>query len=377
MFKALFLILSFGLLFNSNNDKENLGNKTVIRNKTKKEKVNIIAVGDNLIHNSVLKSGKINDSTYNFNRLFDVMRNDFQEADIAVINQETILGGSFMPYDGYPNFNSPNELGDAMVKAGFDVVLQASNHTLDVGVKGVTNCIDYWRKQKGITYLGINESEKEKTNVKIIKKNGIKIALLNYTYGLNGHILPEDKSYLVNLIDTTLIIKHLQKAEELADFTIVFPHWGEEYVYKPNKSQKELAKLMTEHGADLIIGTHPHVLQPIEWIETDNGNKALCYYSLGNYTSGQKATPRVLGGMAKLTISKKDGSICIEKAEIVPTITHYEWINGTSLHQTYKLSDYTEELEKRHSLNHYDSTFSIKTIQNLVNDIIGEWIVNQ
>ena len=377
MFKALFLILSFGLLFNSNNDKENLGNKTVIRNKTKKEKVNIIAVGDNLIHNSVLKSGKINDSTYNFNRLFDVMRNDFQEADIAVINQETILGGSFMPYDGYPNFNSPNELGDAMVKAGFDVVLQASNHTLDVGVKGVTNCIDYWRKQKGITYLGINESEKEKANVKIIKKNGIKIALLNYTYGLNGHILPKDKSYLVNLIDTTLIIKHLQKAEELADFTIVFPHWGEEYVYKPNKSQKELAKLMTEHGADLIIGTHPHVLQPIEWIETANGNKALCYYSLGNYTSGQKATPRVLGGMAKLTISKKDGSICIEKAEIVPTITHYEWVNGTSLHQTYKLSDYTEELEKRHSLNHYDSTFSIKTIQNLVNDIIGEWIVNQ
>ncbi|MBO5853400.1 MAG: CapA family protein, partial [Bacteroidales bacterium] len=298
-------------------------------------------------------------------------------ADIAVINQETILGGSFVPYDGYPNFNSPNELGDAMVKAGFDVILQASNHTLDVGVKGITNCIDYWKKQKGITYLGINESEKEKANVKIIKKNGIKIALLNYTYGLNGHILPEDKSYLVNLIDTTLIIKHLQKAEELADFTIVFPHWGEEYVYKPNKSQKELAKLMTEHGADLIIGTHPHVLQPIEWIETDNGNKALCYYSLGNYTSGQKATPRILGGMAKLTISKKDGSICIEKAEIVPTITHYEWVNGTSLHQTYKLSDYTEELEKRHSLNHYDSTFSIKTIQNLVNDIIGEWIVNQ
>ena len=377
MFKAFFLILSCGLLFNSNNDKENLGNKIVIRNKTKKEKVNIIAVGDNLIHNSVLKSGKINDSTYNFNRLFDVMKNDFQEADIAVINQETILGGSFKPYDGYPNFNSPNELGDAMVKAGFDVILQASNHTLDVGVKGITNCIDYWKKQKGITYLGINESEKEKANVKIIKKNGIKIALLNYTYGLNGHILPEDKSYLVNLIDTALIIKHLQKAEETADFTIVFPHWGEEYVYNPNESQKELAKLMTEYGADLIIVTHPHVLQPIEWIESDNGNKALCYYSLGNYTSGQKATPRVLGGMAKLTISRKDGSICIENAEIIPTITHYEWINGTSLHQTYKLSDYTEELEKRHSLNHYDSTFSIKTIQNLADDIIGEWVVNQ
>ena len=151
-------------------------------------------------------------------------------------------------------------------------------------------------------------------------------------------------------------------------------HDGRYFTIVNGKSPKELAKLMTEHGADLIIGTHPHVLQPIEWIETDNGNKALCYYSLGNYTSGQKATPRVLGGMAKLTISKKDGSICIEKAEIVPTITHYEWVNGTSLHQTYKLSDYTDNLEKRHSLNYYDSTFSFKAIQKLANDIVGEWI---
>lgn len=377
MFKTLLLILGLGLLSNTNNDIEGTGNKVVIRNKTKKEKVDIIAVGDNLIHNSVLKSGKINDSTYNFYRLFEIMKNDFQEADLAIINQETILGGSFRPYDGYPNFNSPNELGDAMVEAGFDVILQASNHTLDVGVQGIINCINYWKKKKGITYLGINENEKEKANIKIIKKNGIKIALLNYTYGLNGHILPDDKSYLINLLDTTLIIKHLQKAEEIADFTIVFPHWGDEYVYVPNKTQKKLAELMTEHGADLIIGTHPHVLQPIEWIETENGNKSLCYYSIGNYTSGQKATPRVLGGMAKLTISRKNDSIIIENAEIVPTITHYEWVNGTSLHKTYKLADYTEELEKRHSLNHYDSTFSIKTIQKLANDIVGEWIVNQ
>ena len=338
--------------------------------------VSLVAVGDNLIHNSVLKSGRINDSTYNFDRLFDVMRDDFQEADIAIINQETILGGGFCPYDGYPNFNSPNELGDAIVKSGFDVVLQASNHTLDVGTQGVLNCIEYWKKQDDITYLGINDSQEDRETIRVIERNGIRIALLNYTYGLNGRILPKDKPYLINLIDTTLIKSDLEKAEILADFTIVFPHWGVEYVYKPNKEQTSLAKMMVRYGADLIIGTHPHVLQPIEWIEASNGNKALCYYSLGNYTSGQKATPRVLGGMAKIEIKRINDSVFINNAGIVPLITHYEWVNGTSLHQTYKLSRYTKRLEKRHSLNYYDSTFSVKTLKDLSEQIVKGWIVD-
>lgn len=358
-------------LSNIDNDKD-----VIVENNDSISIVSLVAVGDNLIHNSVLKSGRINDSTYNFDRLFDVMRDDFQEADIAIINQETILGGDFRPYDGYPNFNSPNELGDAIVKSGFDVVLQASNHTLDVGNQGVLNCIEYWKKQDDITYLGINDSQEERETIRVIERNGIRIALLNYTYGLNGRILPKDKPYLVNLIDTTMIKSDLEKAEILADFTIVFPHWGVEYVYKPNKEQTSLAKMMVRYGADLIIGTHPHVLQPIEWIEASNGNKALCYYSLGNYTSGQKATPRVLGGMAKIELKRINDSVFINNAGVVPLITHYEWVNGTSLHQTYKLSEYTERLEKRHSLNYYDSTFSVKTLKDLSEQIVKEWIVD-
>ena len=376
MIKTLLLILCLGLAYPINNGIKVIDNKRVNNNKSNNNVVRIVAVGDNLIHNSVLKSGRINDSTYNFDRLFEVMKKDFQKADIAIINQETILGGSFRPYDGYPNFNSPFELGDAIIEAGFDVVLHASNHTLDVGVQGIHNCIEYWKKHKEIACLGINESKEEREHIKIIEKNGIKFALLNYTYGLNGRTLPKDKSYLVNLIDTTLIINDLRKAEQIADFTIVFPHWGEEYVYKPNKNQRQLAQLMTENGADLIIGTHSHVLQSIEWIECDNGNKALCYYSLGNYTSGQLASPRVLGGMAKITIAWEDGSAHIINAGITPTITHYEWVKGTSMHKTYKLSDYTNNLERRHSLNYYDSTFSIKNLQQLADQIIGDWIID-
>ena len=376
MLRTLLLIFTLGLIIPKNDSTDCTKNKRIKDKISNNNIVQIVAVGDNLIHNSVLKSGKINDSTYNFNRLFEVMKKDFQEADIAIINQETILGGKFRPYDGYPNFNSPFELGDAIVEAGFDIVLHASNHTLDVGVQGVHNCIEYWKKHKGIICLGINESEEERDKIEIIEKNGIKFALLNYTYGLNGRVLPKDKSYLVNLIDTALIINDLRRAEQIADFTIVFPHWGEEYVYKPNKHQRQLAQLMTENGADLIIGTHSHVLQSIEWIECDNGNKALCYYSLGNYTSGQLASPRVLGGMAKITISCENGSVNITNAGIVPTITHYEWIKGTSMHKTYKLSDYTNKLERRHSLNYYDSTFSTKNLQQLADQIIGDWIID-
>ena len=373
MLRTLLLIFTLGLIIPTNDSTDCTKNKRIKDKISNNNIVQIVAVGDNLIHNSVLKSGKINDSTYNFNRLFEVMKKDFQEADIAIINQETILGGKFRPYDGYPNFNSPFELGDAIVEAGFDIVLHASNHTLDVGVQGVHNCIEYWKKHKGIICLGINESEEERDKIEIIEKNGIKFALLNYTYGLNGRVLPKDKSYLVNLIDTTLIINDLRRAEQIADF---FPHGGEEYVYKPNKHQRQLAQLMTENGADLIIGTHSHVLQSIEWIECDNGNKALCYYSLGNYTSGQLASPRVLGGMAKITISCENGSVNITNAGIVPTITHYEWIKGTSMHKTYKLSDYTNKLERRHSLNYYDSTFSTKNLQQLADQIIGDWIID-
>lgn len=376
MIRTLLLILSFGLIYSISNDRKIIDNKQVKNNESNNNVVRIIAVGDNLIHNSVLKSGRINDSTYNFNRLFEVMKNDFQEADIAIINQETILGGTFRPYDGYPNFNSPFELGDAIIEAGFDVVLQASNHTLDIGTQGVYNCIEYWKKHKGITFLGINESQEERDNIKIIERNGIKFALLNYTYGLNGHILPKNEPHLINLIDTALIIKDLHKAEQIADFTIVFPHWGEEYVYKPNKNQRFLSQLMTKNGADLIIGTHSHVLQSIEWIECDNGNKALCFYSLGNYTSGQLAAPRVLGGMAQITIACENDSVYIAEAGIVPTVTHYEWVKGTSMHKTYRLSEYTSKLEKRHSLNYYDSTFSIKNLQQLADQIIGDWIID-
>lgn len=338
--------------------------------------VSLIAVGDDLVSDSVTHCGLQSDGSYEFSELFEELKPDIEAADIAVINQETILGGPDFEYTGYPNFNSPYEIGDAIIDAGFDVVLQATNHSYDMGLQGIKNCRKYWNKHsKEITMVGLNKSVKQQNTVTVVEKNNIKIAILNYTYGLNGYTLPEGKEYLVNLIDEEKIKSDLEKAEQIADFTIVFPHWGIEYVHEPNSEQEALANMMVENGADLIIGTHPHVLETIEWIETDNGNKALCYYSLGNYTSSQDKTSTMLGGMAKLTIQKQGNDVRIKDgAGVVPIVTHYIWGSGR-ITKTYKLTEYTKNLASVHSIHSVTNDFSISELKRIAEDVVGEWIV--
>lgn len=337
--------------------------------------VDFLAVGDNLVSDSVTHCGLQSDGSYEFSELFEELKVDIQAADFAVINQETILGGPDFPYTGYPNFNNPYEIGDAVIDAGFDLALCATNHSYDMGVQGINNSINYWKKHPEITMIGMNKNEKQYNKITVIEKNNIKMAVLNYTYGLNGYRLPEGQEYLVNLIDEEKIKSDLQKAEEMADITIVFPHWGVEYVHEPNEEQKALARMMVENGADLIVGTHPHVLQTIEWIETENGNKALCYYSLGNYTSSQDKTSTMVGGMAKLTIAKKGNKVWIKKdAGVVPIVTHYIWGAGR-ITKTYRLTEYTESLAAVHSIHSVTSDFSIDKMKEIAQNVVGEWIV--
>lgn len=336
--------------------------------------VDFLAVGDNLVSDSVTHCGLQSDGSYEFSELFEELKPDIQSADFAVINQETILGGPDFPYTGYPNFNNPYEIGDAVIDAGFDLALCATNHSYDMGVKGIKNSLSYWKKHSEIATIGMNKNKKQYDKITVIEKNNIKMAVLNYTYGLNGYILPEGQEYLVNLIDEEKIKSDLQRAEEMADITIVFPHWGVEYVHEPNDEQKALAMMMVENGADLIVGTHPHVLQTIEWIKADNGNKALCYYSLGNYTSSQDKTFTMLGGMAKLTIAKKGEKVWIKKnAGVVPIVTHYIWGEGR-ITKTYRLTEYTESLAAVHSIHSVTSDFSIENMKEIAENVVGNWI---
>ena len=345
---------------------------------TPQPRVTLMALGDDLLHNGIVKEGKQADGSYNYDFLFNGLTDLIETADISVINQETILGGSEFPFQGYPTFNSPNEVGDAIIKAGFDVVLHATNHTLDQGEKGLNNCIAYWKSHPEILMVGIHEpygtTESEdgsvipsspKDHVQLLTKNGITFAILNYSYGTNLATVPayaRDKMNMLCYYDPSSgkldftkmreeVLEDIAAADEMADIVIVFPHWGVEYVTDPTIYEKQFAQQMTQAGADLIIGTHPHVTQPVQWIEADNGNKALCYYSLGNYVSTQKDPITMLENMAWVTFLRTEDGVIIdsEGTGSIPIVCHYVY-NPLRLERVYLLEEYSQELADKHGI---------------------------
>ena len=313
-------------------------------------KLTIIAVGDMLMHPGVSGLAFQADGTLNYDFCFDPIREELSAADIAVVNNEVPFGGNEYGLSNYPNFNVYCELGDAEVRAGFNVILNATNHVRDMGTEGMLRTIEFWKKYPEVYSLGIHENEESQRTIRVIVKNGIRIALLNYCYGINAGF-PYDQPYLVDMMrneDRERIARDLQLAEEFADFTIVFPHWGEEYHLRETGDQDRWAEFFTEYGADLIIGTHPHVLEPIRKITAENGNTSLCYFSLGNYISLQDETMSVLGGMAKVRLIADDDGVRIDSHDIQYLVTQYE--ADVSWARVIRLEDYTQDLAQRHGI---------------------------
>ena len=337
--------------------------------------IDLLMVGDILLHDNVQNSGKLADGTYNYDHLFANVKEDIEAADVAIVNQEVILGGRELGLSGYPAFNGAHEVGDALIEAGFDVILHATNHTLDKGKKGLLRCMDYWKtKHPQAAVLGVFDSQESYENdIYVYEEDGLKIAILNYTYGTNGIPLPSDMPYAVALLEEEKVISDLKKAEELADFTIVCPHWGTEYQHNQSKEQEQWANLFLEYGVDLVIGTHPHYIQPIEMLTNENGKEMLVYYSLGNFInstsdSGRGTADRMIGGMAKVTVAKsEDGSAYIKTYDMEPLVT--QLLYGPQEITTYKLSDYTEELAAKNRILEKDSVFNLQFCEELCKDI--------
>lgn len=282
------------------------------------EQVTLLMVGDILLHVPVEKSAKREDGSYSYDAIFAETKELIQAADLALVNQEVILGGTELGISGYPAFNAPYEVGDDLVEAGFDVICHATNHALDKGKKGVTNCLNFWKTNyPEITILGLHENPEDP--LYIFEKDGIKVAFLNYTYGTNGISLPEDMPYAVDLLSNkSKVIADIQYAESVADFTVVCPHWGTEYRLTADASQEKWTKIFLENGVDLVLGTHPHVIEPVEQItDEETGHSMLVYYSLGNYvnwtsSSGDGIANRMVGGMAQITLERgEDGEVAI------------------------------------------------------------------
>lgn len=347
------------------NDEETTAKKT-----TENSKVTFMGVGDNLIHNTLIEAGEQEDGSLNYTSLYANIKPYVEKFDIAYIDQETVLGGKSFEYSGYPVFNSPWEIGTAAIDAGFDIFGCANNHILDKGYSGIEKEIEFFSGNKGVVELGINASEEQYNTITYYEKNGITFALFNYTSSTNGISLPSDKQWCVNLMDKEKITKDITEARQNADVVIVFPHWGTEYSFEVSDYQKEYTKLFSDLGVDLVVGCHPHVIEPVEWVTNEEtGKKMLVYYSTGNFISHQIDLENLIGGAAEVTFEKKDGKTEITYAKFVPLICHYKrGDSGKFEFNVYKLADYTDDLAATHSQKGGTVEYYTKLVKEVISD---------
>ena len=335
--------------------------------------IHIRMVGDVILHDAVCSDNWTGEG-YCFDSLFANVTDSVKEADLSIVNQESILGGTELGIGGYPAFNSPYEEGDALVNAGFKVVLQASNHTLDQGAQGVYNCLNYWATNHPDTaVLGIAATPEAASDIYVYEKDGFRVAVLNYTYGTNSYeelLSDPNTSCLLNLLEESRVASDIARAREMADFIVVCPHWGNEYENYPSENQQYWRDFFLSQGVDLVIGAHPHVIQPVEMVTDDSGHQMLVYYSLGNFVSNQSYANTMVGAMADVTIRKDASGVRFEDYSVEPLVTHKGW-NQQSF-TTYFLKDYTEEMAGQNGILQEDGSFSLQYCQSLCQEVFGD-----
>lgn len=300
------------LFLNTKNESPKIEEKKEIKKEpeVKTSKLSLVMVGDALLHSSVYNDAYKN-GVYDFSSQLEFIKPIIQKYDLAFYNQETILGGKELGLSDYPTFNSPWEFGNAMIDAGFNLVSLANNHTLDKGEKAVLKSCEFWQ-DKDVLTAGSYCSNEEANEIKIREKNGIKYTLLAYTYGTNGIPVPQGKEYLVNLYSDEKVKHDIEQVKDKVDLLMVSMHWGTEYKTEPTEEQKRQAEYLSSLGVDIIIGTHPHIIEPITYI-----NDTLVIYSLGNFISAQSTNNdynTVIELMTSVDVIKeeKEGQITIK-----------------------------------------------------------------
>ncbi len=338
--------------------------------------VSFVAAGDNLIHGSIyLQAAKRStDGGYDFDYAYENTRHYFPGFDVRFINQETLVNDAYEP-SHYPQFSTPLDLGEKVIEMGFDVIGTSNNHSYDKGVKGIKSSLEYWNS-KDVVNVGFYTGDDD-YDIKYLTTNNIKMAFLAYTYGTNGLSIYDDSSpYIINCDDFETIDRQVAIAKENSDIVIVSAHWGWEDTNMVNSYQETVAQHLNEIGVDVIIGTHPHVIQTVEWrTHPENGNKTLICYSLGNFISGQSKANNMLGGLFQFNIVKtydenENFTISVEQPYFVPTITHYD-SNYTNI-TNYILRDYTPEMAAKHGVKAYDNNFSYEYIESIVYSVIPQ-----
>ncbi len=325
-------IAMFFAISNFSSSKNNDDNEKKVKTKEEKKKpkeysASLFMVGDALIHSAVYQDAKLSDGTYDFKPMLEYIKPISSKYDLAYYNQETILGGASLGCSNYPRFNSPQEVGDAFIDAGFNMVSLATNHTMDKGEAGVINSVNYWSSKDNVVSTGQWSSQEARDEVHVYEKNGIKYAFFSYTTWTNGLETPVGKEYLNNVYSPEKAKTDIEKVKDKVDVIIVAMHWGTEYSLGVNDKQTEIANYLSDLGVNIIIGAHPHVVEPVEYI---NNGKTFVIYSLGNFISDQEGTERLTGLMMDLTIKKvvdtsDNVTVSIEnpRAELIYTKSYY------------------------------------------------------
>lgn len=324
-------------------DSVNLANKNsnlqsqekVVENETKEEKqipdshIKISVIGDIMCHNTqYMDAYDSSTQTYDFSYVFDDVQEATFDSDIFMGNLETTFAGKERGYSNYPNFNTPEQLAYDLKELGIDILTTANNHCMDTGYSGLESTLNFLDDAE-IEHTGTNRSTEEQNKILIKEVNGIKIAFLSFTYGTNGIGIPSDKSYAVNLIDEEFILSQIELAKkESPDLICASMHWGIEYQNPQNENQEKWADFLIENGVSIIFGSHPHVLQPMEYREVglENGEirKGFVIYSLGNFMSGQTQKNTRTSIILNLDITKKGGTseIFVDNVSYIPIYTY-------------------------------------------------------
>ena len=334
--------------------------------------VKITAAGDNLIHSSIYNQAKkrSTDGTYNFDYAYENVEK-LINGDINILNQETLVCNDVFEPSTYPCFNSPTQLGDKMISLGFNAFNLANNHCLDRGMKGSFAALDYWGGKNVIT-CGMYRNSEDRDKIRTLTKNDVTFSFLGFTEHTNGLRIAEDSELeVVYTSDEAEIQKEITEASKISDMVVVSVHWGTENSHTINDAQRALAQKMSDWGADIIIGTHPHVIQGVEELTAADGRKTLVAYSLGNFISAQDVNSRMIGGMLDFDVRKsyEKNTVTYENVKFIPVVTHYDYSFANI--RIYPFSDYTKELASKHGVN-VKSSFSYDFIVQTLKDNINE-----
>ena len=277
----------------------------------KEKRMSLVAFGDVLIHGAVYQDAYIGNNNYDFSDMFTDIEPLIKDYDLKYYNQETIIGGKNLGVSHYPRFNSPDEIGLNLIDIGFNMVSLANNHTLDKGEEGILYSVNFWR-EKDVVVSGQSDSFENRNNIQIHEQNGIKYAFIAYTDMTNGLSIPSGKDYLVNVYSDEQARIDIESIKDQVDVIIVSMHWGEEYTHTPTYTQKKEAQYLSSLGVDLIIGSHPHVIMPVDYV-----GDTLVIYSLGNFISGQAplGLAKTIGLMVGMDIVVNEDKITFENLD--------------------------------------------------------------